>query len=37
MIARQTAKELVLLPTYPRYLTAEVKRNISVLRSFAAR
>lgn len=32
--ARSAARELVLLPTYPRYPLAEVDRNIAVLRDF---
>jgi dTDP-4-amino-4,6-dideoxygalactose transaminase len=32
--ARSAARELVLLPTYPRYPAAEIQRNIDVIRSF---
>jgi dTDP-4-amino-4,6-dideoxygalactose transaminase len=34
--ARAAASELVLLPTYPRYPTEEIARNIEVLRTHAA-
>lgn len=33
-IARKTAKEVILLPTYPRYPDSEVKKNIEVVRSY---
>jgi dTDP-4-amino-4,6-dideoxygalactose transaminase len=32
--ARAAAKELILLPTYPRYPTFEVRRNIEVIHDF---
>ena len=32
--ARAAARELVLLPTYPRYPASEVKRNIEIIREF---
>ena len=32
--ARRAARELVLLPTYPRYPHSEVKKNIEVIREF---
>jgi perosamine synthetase len=32
--ARAAARELVLLPTYPRYPASEVKKNIEVIREF---
>lgn len=34
--ARAAARELVLLPTYPRYSRAEVERNIEVMQRFPA-
>jgi dTDP-4-amino-4,6-dideoxygalactose transaminase len=33
-VARKTATEMILLPTYPRYPISEVKKNIKVIRSF---
>lgn len=35
--ARAAARELVLLPTYPRYPASEVKENIEVIRDFVRR
>jgi perosamine synthetase len=35
--AGAAARELVLLPTYPRYPTSEVKKNIEVIREFFRR
>ncbi len=32
--ARAAARELILLPTYPRYPTAEIERNIEAIRDF---
>jgi dTDP-4-amino-4,6-dideoxygalactose transaminase len=32
--ARAAAQELILLPTYPRYPTVEIKRNIDVIQRF---
>lgn len=33
-IARKTANEAVLLPTYPRYPDSEIRKNIEVIRSY---
>ena len=33
-IARKTADETVLLPTYPRYPDSEIRKNIQVIRSY---
>ena len=33
-VARKTACEVIILPTYPRYPLEEVKKNIAVIRSF---
>jgi len=33
-VARKTASEVILLPTYPKYPISEVKKNIKVIRSF---
>ncbi len=33
-VARKTAAEVILLPTYPRYPNSEVQKNIEVIRSF---
>src|SRR5262249_31588672 len=35
--ARAAARELVLLPTYPRYPAEEIDKNIDVVRNFAER
>src|SRR5438093_270187 len=35
--ARAAARELVLLPTYPRYPVSEIKKNIEVISEFARR
>ncbi len=32
--ARAAARELILLPTYPRYPSAEIKRNVAVIQQF---
>jgi dTDP-4-amino-4,6-dideoxygalactose transaminase len=36
-VARKTANEVILLPTYTRYPDAEVKKNIEVIRAFFGR
>ncbi|MBU1137130.1 DegT/DnrJ/EryC1/StrS family aminotransferase, partial [Patescibacteria group bacterium] len=33
-VARKTANEVILLPTYPRYPDSEVKKNIAVIQAF---
>jgi len=33
-VARKTASEVILLPTYPRYPVSEVRRNIKAIRSY---
>ncbi len=33
-VARKTASEVILLPTYPRYPLAEVQKNIEVIRAY---
>jgi len=33
-VARKTANEVILLPTYPRYPVSDVKRNIKAIRSY---
>lgn len=33
-VARKTANEVILLPTYPRYPITEIKKNIEIIRSF---
>lgn len=33
-VARKTAGEVIILPTYPRYPISEVKKNISVIKAF---
>lgn len=33
-VARKTANEVIILPTYPRYPVSEVKRNIKAIRSY---
>lgn len=36
-VARKTANEVIILPTYPKYPTSEVLKNIEVIRSFFSR
>jgi len=33
-VARKTANEVIILPTYPRYPTSEVEKNIKVIRAY---
>lgn len=33
-VARKTANEVIILPTYPRYPISEVKKNIAVIKAF---
>ena len=33
-VARKTANEVILLPTYTRYPDSEVRKNIAVIRAF---
>lgn len=33
-VARKTAEQVILLPTYPRYPNSQVQKNIEVIRSF---
>ena len=36
-VARKTANEVILLPTYPRYPDTEIQKNINVIQAYFKR